>query len=41
MLSAFGAVLIAAQREIAEGRLERGPAASVVTRTLLHGISSL
>ncbi|HEX5620265.1 MAG TPA: TetR/AcrR family transcriptional regulator [Solirubrobacteraceae bacterium] len=41
MLTAFGAVLLAAQREIAEGRLERGPAARIVTATLLHGISTV
>ena len=41
MLTAFGAVLIAAQREIAEGRLDRDDAPGVVTRTVLHGFSSL
>jgi AcrR family transcriptional regulator len=40
MLRVFGAVLVAAQREIAAGRLERGPAAETVTRTLLHGLST-
>jgi TetR/AcrR family transcriptional repressor of mexCD-oprJ operon len=41
MLTAFGAVVLAAQREIVAGRLERGPAAAIVTRTLLRGLSSL
>jgi AcrR family transcriptional regulator len=41
MLTVFGAVISAAHREIAQGRLERDRAAEVVTRTLLHGFSSL
>jgi TetR/AcrR family transcriptional regulator, mexCD-oprJ operon repressor len=40
MLTVFGAVLVAAQREIAQGRLERGPAVETVTRTLRHGLSA-
>ena len=40
MLTVFGAVLIAAQREIARGQLERGPAVETVTRTLRHGLSA-
>jgi AcrR family transcriptional regulator len=40
MLTVFGAVLVAAQREIAHGRLEHEEAVETVTRTLLHGLSS-
>jgi AcrR family transcriptional regulator len=41
MLEVLGHVIVAAVREIAAGRLERGSAAQTVTRTLLHGFSSL
>ena len=37
MLTVFGAVLVAALREITDGRLERDDAPAMVTATLLHG----
>jgi AcrR family transcriptional regulator len=41
MLEVLGHVIVAAVREIAEGRLDRDAAPAVVTGTLLNGISSL
>ena len=41
MLEVLGHVIVAAVREIAEGRLDRDAAPAVVTRSLLHGFSSL
>jgi len=41
MLAVLGAVIVAAVREIAEGRLDREAAPAVVTDTLRNGFSSL
>jgi AcrR family transcriptional regulator len=41
MLEVLGHVIVAAVREIAAGRLDRDTAGKTVTRTLLHGFSSL
>jgi TetR/AcrR family transcriptional repressor of mexCD-oprJ operon len=41
MLTVLGAVIVAALREIMEGRLEREQAPGVVTATLLHGFRAV
>jgi AcrR family transcriptional regulator len=41
MLAVFGAVIVAAIREIAEGRLDREEAPAVVTDSLLYGYGSV
>ena len=41
MLEVLGHVIVAAVREIAEGRLDREEAPAVVTRSLLHGFSTV
>jgi AcrR family transcriptional regulator len=41
MLEVLGHVITAAVREIAEGRLDREEAPAVVTRSLLHGFSTV
>jgi AcrR family transcriptional regulator len=41
MLEVLGHVIVAAVREIAEGRLDRDEAPAVVTRSLLHGFSTV
>jgi TetR/AcrR family transcriptional regulator, mexCD-oprJ operon repressor len=41
MLAVLGAVIVAAVREIADGRLERESAPAVVTDTLLHAYAPL
>jgi hypothetical protein len=41
MLEVVGHVIMAAVREIADGRLDRDEAPAVVTRSLLHGFSTV
>jgi len=41
MLEVLGQVIVAAVREIAAGRLDRDEAPAIVTRSLLHGFSSV